>query len=167
MTKAAFAEVVDTPTPAPIRKPILNASRFGAPGQFRSDWLASVPPDTPWEAIHSPSFWRTTVHRIRIGDMIEVRSDDLTKWGLFLVNFVEVSTAAISLVPIIEKDLPPAVFTGDATGAYFPRYAGVIDGWAVIRAEDGHVMEKSLRSQQEARALIARDFSKPTMATFG
>jgi len=159
--------VEDTPTPIPSALPILSASRFGQPGQFHADWCATIPTDVPWEAINSPRFWRVVVQRIRIGDLVEVRSDDLTRWGLFLCNFVEVSTGAINLVPLIEREFKAAEFMPDATGAYVPRYLGVVDGWAVIRSEDEVVMAKNIRSQQEARSRIATDYSKPAKPIFG
>jgi hypothetical protein len=169
MSKTATAETLieDTPPPAPSAVPILNAARFGQPGQFHADWCATVPSDTPWEAIHSPRFWRVVVHRMRIGDLIEVRSDNLTKWGLFLVTFVEVSTGAINLAPIHEREFEAAQFTPDATAAYYPSYQGVVNGWCVKRAEDDKVMVANLRSQQEARSRIASDYSNPVKPIFG
>ncbi len=163
----ARAETIDTPTARPAAPPILAASRFGVPGQYRQTWLATLPPETPWEAIHSPQFWRLIVGKVRIGDQIEVRTDDLTRYGLFIVNFAEASTGAISLVSILEKQFDPAEFTGDATGAYVPRYLGVVDGWGVVRSEDQHVMAKNIRTQQEARSRIASEFSKPSQPRFG
>lgn len=163
----AKAETIDTPAPTPARRPILPAARFGQPGQFRADWCATIPNDIDWSAINSPDFWRLSTHRIRIGDVIEVRRDDLTRWALFLCNFVEPSTGALNLVPLIEREFSPAEFSGDATGAFYPKHLGLTDGWGVIRAEDGHVMAKNIRSQQEARSRIAQEFAKPARPTFG
>jgi hypothetical protein len=145
----------------------LRATRFNAPGAVRNEWVATLPSDTPWGAIHEPGFWRIIVQRLRIGDVIEIRSDDLTCWGLVLVAFVESSTGMITLSEIIHREFEKPIVTPDATGQFYPHYTGLQDGWAVIRSEDGATMAKGIRSQQEARSRIATEFSKPARPTFG
>jgi hypothetical protein len=169
MTKTATAdiiEVVDTPTPRSALRRRISASRFATPGASRNDWVATIESEH-WDHILEPEFWAMVTHRLRIGDQIEVRTDDLTKWGWFVVSFVEASTGFVTLAEIMRKEWDKPTVAPDKTGQFYPHYAGLQDGWTVVRSEDGMTMAKHIRSQQEARSRIATEFAQAAKPSFG
>jgi hypothetical protein len=140
---------------APAAAPYaLATGRFAAPGAVRNTFTVTIPDSVAWAEVLDPAFWRVVAHKLQIGDLVEIRNDGLTLWGEVIVRVAERSTAHVEVAELRHVALAPVAMAETAAAGFLARHGGVHDGWTVVRAADGHIMERGIASQSEAHHRI-------------
>jgi hypothetical protein len=161
MSKAALAEttaeVVDEVV-APIKP--LDPARFMQATFARNEFCITLPPGTPFEALHDPKFFKSVVTRLGLGDLIEVRSADLAEWGMFMVVESEHNALHVAVRELFRKQLAPADLSKSVGPAYTVSYSGdIARGWQVHRNADSKLMKDSFRRKEDAQHYVTGDLT--------
>lgn len=156
MTAVAKKLDPNVPTPPPGAKPIeqLKANRLSLPGFGWTTHEATVPGGTPLEHVLSSELWRRNAPKLKRGDHIRWRNDNLTLLGEIVVVASDIATGKIELRELWTRDLAPASLAETVSGGYSVRDLGVHENFAIVRDIDGHVVEKNIPSHDEANRRI-------------
>lgn len=129
----------------------LPSSRFASAEHARGlTMCATFPADWTFDDVLKPDTWRLLASHLTVGAKIEVRNDALTWYGELLVVVSDRSRGLVEVVELMRKDLPQAQTTGDDTGEFVTKYAGLTDRWIIQRVSDGKLMKTGLPSRSEA-----------------
>ena len=101
----------------------------------------------------NPKFWRLNLHRLRRGDRINWRTDDLVSFGTVVVIGVDLNSGNAELRSLWSHDVAPQTLIETERATFSAKDFGVFDGWGVVR-DDGQVIEKNLPSFDEAMRKI-------------
>lgn len=132
----------------PARKPPevkLPLDRFKAMGQQRNSFVVVVP-DSEFDLVFTQlSYLSRAVHRLRLGDHVEIMADSNRRWALGVVIGVNIHAEKAEITPIIDKTLPASrLADSDLDDLFQIRDNGLHDGFSVVRKADGAVMVKNI-----------------------
>jgi hypothetical protein len=135
----------------------LPLGRFCQEGIARQQFTATVPSDTPYERLFTKQFWQAVASKIRIGDEITVRPDDLRWWAKLICVSADQARDFVEMQELYRKDLAPASATLEQVEGFTTRYEGLSDRWVVYRAQDNHRMQAGFESRAAALDHIKGD----------
>lgn len=105
---------------------------FAESSFVRTTFAATIPHDTPYEAIFDPMFWSNMARKMKIGDKIEVFAEDGSYYAELIViayapQWVKVKETLpkVSLVDDIEAP--------EEVSGYEVKWRGPNGRWAVIK----------------------------------
>lgn len=135
----------------------LDPSRLSQAEFARVVHVVNIPTDYPYEALFTPDAWKRIARadKLRLGDEIVVRSDDLTLWAKLLV-IESVSVHANVKVRELIAPVKGAGITQDEgpDDKYEIRHLGVQDQWAVVHKPDGRTIVKNMKSRDACKDYI-------------
>lgn len=142
----ATAKVLELP---PRKVGMIVPNRVQLAEQGRNIHLVTVPSGQTPQDFLEPSYWGMVAKSFQPYDHVEVRCDDRTFWGLYIVLACDRTWA--KLEPMIEKSLPSA-----DDGVVHPEFTIEWKGphlkYSVIRLSDMSVVHEG---EQERRGAVA------------
>jgi hypothetical protein len=144
-----------TAAPASTQR-LAEPNRFSEVGFARRDWLYTMRADETIDDVKSPGFFKKISGKFGLGDIVEVRSADLTFWSQLLVVASDHVAAHVELRTLIEVKLAPAERKDyDADGYRIEDTGDVLRRLAVIRTADDKLMRDGFKSKQDAAHYIS------------
>jgi hypothetical protein len=166
-TKNASPTAEPAPAHGPAVQPVPRtvaqwpAKALQPPGVSSVSWVCTLPAGTTLEDVLSPSMWRAIGFRndLKTGDVIDVRSDDLSLCVDVVVLFANALTGEVFVRPKPAIDAEPNVIPGHQEGAYRSEWAGVTNGWIIRRITDDTIVRKGIRTSDQARSILLTEFA--------
>lgn len=145
-------------TEAPKIMPLAR-DRMTEPNFVRQHWVISLPHGIPYENVFVPGFWRLLSPRLTRGDIISVRSDDLTLHAELVAVAVDRTRSLAEVRELSCVKVKPATVTEAAFGGYSAVDLGVSEKWAIRRNADGMIVAKGIQTFDAAEARIKTEFA--------
>lgn len=137
------------------KKRYLPTSRFGQAMHVRgNDFCITVPSQLTYQDVLTPDFWTLVAGKLRIGNIIEVRHDEMKFWALVIVVASDQHRGLCEVRELIYKDLAAATMDQVEHKGFSASYRGLTDQWTITRDVDGHVMRTGIESQAKAQYII-------------
>lgn len=139
--------MAETAKVIPIKDRALHFGRLQEIGHARRELSAIIPAETSLEVILEPSYWKHYTRDIRASDVVEAFCEDGSWEASLRVMFVSASEVRMALrwkVSYEEVDIPAESDTHEVA------WKGPHWKWAVIRKDDGQVLEKGFGQKSEA-----------------
>lgn len=144
----------------PVKKPLADPKRFAGAAFARSEWSYTMAPGETIEDVRSEGFFKGLAGKFTIGDLVEVRSSDLTFWSLLMVVASDHIAARVELRTLIETELQAAERKDFAADGFRIEDTGdVMRRLAVIRTADGKQMKDGFKNKQEAQHYIVTELT--------
>lgn len=162
MSKPAEA-IVEVPVTAPGEAPKIRQvapSRFQTGADYkRSTHIYNLPVDGSYNDLFQPEAWRLIAQRgsVGIGDLVEVRRDDMSLWAQLLVVESIQNHARIRVVELIKREFEPAAQDESEDKQFEIKHLGLQDGWAVLNKTTGRIIRKDMKDKDAARSFINSD----------
>ena len=118
----------------------------------RTEYFITVSPDTTVSDVLNPEFYAHISNRLRVGDMIELRAEDLSNIYTVLVLRAERTQASVSLIQHIIVPLP-----GRSQSAHSIRWAGPKVKFRIVRDVDKVVVQEGFATAPEASTWLAEN----------
>lgn len=153
MTKTTQTKDAATPVEQPRVKAVvkpMEPRRMSDPDFGWRVWEVTLPITTTREEYMDGRFWRLCAPRVRRGDRLAWRNDNLTAFGELVIVSHDTATGNLQVRELWCKEIEGATFPETESCGFTPRDLGVHDGWAIFRDADGHCMQKNIPSFNEA-----------------
>ena len=132
----------------------LTSGRIKLASEAANRWGVTLTPDMTYEDILTPRFWAHVAVRFTNGDLIDVRTDNETHYGLFyVIDCSRIHTTLKELMWISLEDKKGA--SVDYADDYEYKWKGPHLKHCVIRKQDGEMMQKEIASKADALQWIA------------
>jgi hypothetical protein len=126
----------------------IHPSRFKQAAEVNNRW-SIVPEDgTPYADLFRPVYWSHIAARLRPGDIIEIRAENMSYYAELMVTGAERQAAAVVELRKVELT-PQAKALPSVEAAYKVEFKGPHLKWCVIRIAD----RARMREQCDSRAL--------------
>lgn len=144
--------------PASVKKPLADLTRFAGAAFARSEWSYTMLPGQTIDDVKSDGFFKQIAAKFGMGDLVEVRSSDLTFWSLLMVVASDHIAAHVELRTLIETQLEAAERKDfEADGYSIEDTGDVMRRLAVVRKADGKKMKEGFKNKQEAAHYITTE----------
>lgn len=155
---ADMAMLASGDKPTPPKKPIADPARFIGAAFARSEWSYTMRAGETIEDVKSDGYFKGIAAKFTLGDLVEVRSADLTFWSLLMVVSSDHIAARVELRTLIETELQAAERRDFAADGFRIEDTGdVLRRLAVIRTADEKLMRDGFKNKQEAQHYIVTE----------
>jgi hypothetical protein len=156
----AVLQVPFRPLPTPRLK-VLRSSE----SDFGNQFGAVTSTGTPFEHVLRPDFWSLHAMKLRVGDTIEIHTDDQTYFGRLLVRSVDGTGANKTRASVAQLELHhfDQLERNDAALTHKVEHRGPHLKWSVIRIADGKVVKDGYESKEGAEGAL-RALTRPVAA---
>lgn len=150
MTATAEAKI-EAAQSFPVEMSRLSQAEFA-----RVQFVLNLPADYDYAELFNSDNWKAVARsgKLKMGDTIEVRKDDLSLWALLLVRESIEKHARIVVAEIFKKDFAPIAAAESNDEQFEIKHLGLQDQWAVFNRSTGRAMVKNLKSQDAARDYV-------------
>ena len=131
----------------------LNGNRMKRAETFRTLWAVNAQPGTIKEDLVQSSYWSHIASLLNPLDRLEVRADDASFFGEYLVISCGRTWAKVKQLAWV--DLVDVAKDDDDLSEYKYKYRGPHAKHSVIRSSDSTLMVEKLKSRDEALAWIS------------
>lgn len=138
----------------------LGPGRFLVSDYGRTIFVATAEQGTKQEDLMSPDFWANVAPQCKPWDRIEVRSDDGTFYGEYLILSVGrawVKVYEMNYTKLTSSDV--SVTQADKQDGFEIKWLGPKQKWTVIREKDREPIKKEMSSEDEAATWL-KDYLK-------
>lgn len=158
-----MAATAEAKTEAPALAQVIPARFFQAEFK-RNVHVYNLPVDASYDDLFKPETWKQIAQRgaVGIGDKIEVRRDDMSLYAELLVVESITNHARIRVVEIVKKEFAPIAQDESDDTQFEIKHLGLQDGWAVLNKATQRVINKGMKSKEDARSYINSDL-RPQM----
>jgi hypothetical protein len=142
------------PAKPPGMKPLaMNRLKLvcSSSSDIANHFAAVLTSGTPFASVLSPEFWSNHAPQLRVGDSIEVHSDDRSFFGRLYVRDVNKTRADVSKLEFVEFG---ALAQSNDASLYRVKYAGPHTKWAVERIADGKLVREGFETQDAAELAL-------------
>ena len=175
MTDAAVAELPSQPRQQ-ARTPHIKPTQFKLSDHAYARFTATLPVDTPFEAVYDPAFWASvstqfkampgTREADRSGAKIEVHSANHLFWGILYVRAVKDKSLIVQCIgPSVDKngraapiDLQTGLpWMGEKKlehESFDIKWGGPHGLWKIVRKSDGAVVASKLATKEACQAWL-------------
>lgn len=143
-------------------KLMLGPGRFLVSDYARTIFVATAEQGTKQEDLMSPDFWANVAPQCKPWDRIEVRSDDGTFYGEYLILSVGrawVKVFELNYIKLTSSDV--SVTQADKQDGFEIKWRGPKLQWSVIREKDREPIKDHMGSEEEAATWL-KDYLKAT-----
>ncbi|MGY4469948.1 hypothetical protein ACVWWK_005657 [Bradyrhizobium sp. LB9.1b] len=120
-----------------VKKALADLKRFVGASFARCEWSYTMRPEETIADVKSDGFFKQIAAKFTMGDLVEVRSADLTFWSLLMVVASDHIAAHIELRTLIETELEAAERKDfEADGYRIEDTGDVLRRLAVVRKAD-------------------------------
>jgi hypothetical protein len=119
-------------------------------------WAAVTITGTKWDDVLTPEFWSLHAHRLRVGDTVEIHTDDQRYFGRVLVRQVSgaggnKTRASVAQLELHEFDrLKPS----DDIATHRVEHKGPHLKWCVVRIADGKIVAEGHDTRDAAESAM-------------
>jgi len=135
----------------------LPLGRFFQEGIARREFTVNVTSDTEYARLFDKNFWASCANRVRIGDELVVRPDDLSWRARLICVSADPARDFIELQEVSRVNLAPPSATLEAVEGFSTQYEGMTDKWVVYRVSDNHRMQAGFETRAGALDHIKGD----------
>lgn len=134
----------------------LDAGRFFQAEFKRTVHVLNLAVPYNYQDLFNPDVWKSIARKgnVGIGDLIEVRKDDMSLWAQLLVTESIANHARIKVVELLKKEFEPAKQDASEDDQFEIKHLGLQDGWAVFNRSSQRCIMKNLKSKDAARDYI-------------
>lgn len=143
-----------------IKRPALKESRFETAQAARNLWCVTTEPGTTKEQIMQPDFWAHVARQMQPFDKIEVRCDDSSYYGEFIVLDVGRNEARIREINFVSLEYKPELIEQTSMSGLEPAWRGPKLRWCVERKHDKARLVDGLADKADAYTWITNHEKK-------
>ncbi|MDA9482961.1 hypothetical protein XI07_13160 [Bradyrhizobium sp. CCBAU 11445] len=152
--------------PSPVKKPLADPKRFIGASFARNEWSYTMNPGETITDVKSDGFFKGLASKFTMGDLVEVRSADLTFWSLLMVVASDHVAARVELRTLIETEVEAAETKDfEADGYTIENTGDVLRRLAVVRKADGKLMKDGFKTKPDAAHYIATELQARAVAS--
>jgi hypothetical protein len=148
-----------SPIAVPLAKPLgikpLEMNRLKLVCSSSSDignhFAAVLPSGVPFTNTLEPAFWSNHAPSLRVGDTVDVHSDDRLWFGRIYCRDVGKTRALMGKLDFVEFG---ALAQSNEPTSYRVKYAGLQMKWSVERVSDGKLVRDGFESQEAAELAL-------------
>jgi len=132
----------------------LTSGRIKLADEAANRWGVTLTPDMTYEDLLTPRFWSHVSMRFTPGDLIDVRTDDESHYGLFYVlnsSRIHASLKELLWISLEDGEKASVEYSDD----YEYKWNGPHDKHCVARVQDGELVQKGMPSKADALQWIA------------
>jgi hypothetical protein len=147
------------PDGGPTRATALRPSRFTSPDHVRVHHCVTLEAGQEFKDVFEEGFFRLAAHKIHLSDLIEVRDDLLSFWGLVIVTACDQVRSFVRVQPLQHVRLAPESVDETIGAAFKIENRGLTERFAVVRSSDGTTVRTGIKSHDEAKRVIATELT--------
>lgn len=144
---------------APVQP--INPSRFGEAALFHNRWNLRIEYNRDRKDFQDPGFLAHVARFLRPGDIIEVRSEDLSYFAELIVH--DATNTSVRVEILREKTLKTAANLGKIPEGYRIAWGGQHEKFRVIRESDSKTIKGGFASEADA-SLFLQTFARSQAA---
>ena len=152
--QATAAPLAVAPPPKP-RPKMLGESRFALSSYATNRWSVTLEAAVPYDRVFEPDFWSHVARKMRIGDIIDLHSEDTSFYAELYV--VAAHRLAAKVVELRRVSLAPAVQVSAGDSPMTVKFRGPHARYCIMRG--GEVVKDKFQTEEEAIVAMA-DYRK-------
>ena len=130
----------------------LPVSNLRSAEYCRNVWTAIVSSDTSIEQMLKPSFWGHVAQQFRVGDHVEVVSEDQSFYAEFYVRFARRLEASVSLLRKVDLREVRSTVDNDLTSSYSVKFRGSRAKFSVLQGDK--IVRDNFETEELAQAWL-------------
>ena len=130
------------------RDHVLGAGRMETQEVLRNWWVVNAEAESKRDDYLKPEYLSAYARKLRPLELVEIRKDDGTYWGLFLVLAVDRTYARLH--PIIEHNLTTRDVSQTQAARYIYAWKGPTKKHCIIRTSDSAIVHEGGQTKEEA-----------------
>lgn len=137
------------------RDHVLGPGRMQTQEIVRNWWVVNAEAEAKREDFLKPSYLANYARNLRPFELVEIRKDDGTYWGLFVVLATDRTYARLH--PIIEHSLTTKDVAQTQEARYKYAWKGVTMKHCIIRSFDGAIVHEKSETKDDAMRWLAEN----------
>lgn len=153
-----MAEATTLSAPAPVAEPpkkrpkMLAESKFALASYATNRWAVTLEHGVQYERVFEPDFWSNVARKMRIGDIVELHSEDTSFFAELYV--VAAHRLAAKLVEVRRVELAPAVQVSADPSPLTVKFRGPHARYCLMRGEN--VVQAGYQTAEDAEMAKAQ-----------
>ncbi|WOH70655.1 hypothetical protein RX330_20370 [Bradyrhizobium sp. NDS-1] len=144
--------------PSPVKKPLADPKRFIGASYARCEWSYTMRSEETIADVKSDGFFKGVANKFTMGDLVEVRSANLTFWSLLMAVASDHVAGRVELRTLIETEVEAAETKDfEADGYTIENTGDVLRRLAVVRKADGKLMKDGFKTKPDAAHYISTE----------
>lgn len=126
----------------------LEPGRFHEAGYARNQWVVNAELGATREDFLNPAYWANFAVKLRPYDLVEIRKEDGTYWGMYVVLGADRTYA--TLHPVVEANLSTRDVSQTKAARYIYQWKGPQKQHCIIRTSDGEIVHEGAQTKPDA-----------------